>query len=196
MPTKDRKDREAGAGSAGLSAEGTPKRPVARKGVGVRPRPERREEWQRDFQRFVREWRRKNLPRPGANRDPDRMARTFLSITRTAETGGALDGLGEKMVPVIVENLGNVAAYTCVVRAFEARPRSPIHEQIPLAEFTLGGQIVLTLQPGEQKIIKVPFVRTRDTGTFIAMVSDPILDPNELTVADWNHRRILLVNLV
>ncbi len=124
------------------------------------------------------------------------MARTFLRITRTAETHLGLRELGPGEVPVIVENLGNVAAYTCVVRTFEARVRDPIHEKIPLGEFTLAGQLVLTLQPGELKTVLVPFVRTRAQGTFIAVVSDPILDPNELAVADWTHRRVLLVNLV
>lgn len=174
--------------------EGTTNREAT--GVRVRPRPERREGWQRDFQRFVRAWRRANRPRPGGITERVEMARTFLTITRTGETHVALDGLGAKDVPVIVENLGNVAAYTCVVRTLEARPRSPIHEKIPLAEFTLGGQLVLTLQPGELRTIRVPFVRTREQGTFIAMVSDPVLDPNELTVADFTHRRVLLVNLV
>jgi hypothetical protein len=124
------------------------------------------------------------------------MARTFLRITRTAETHVALHGLGTKDVPVIIQNVGSVAAYTCVVRTYEARPRSPIHEKIPLGEFTLGGQAVFTLQPGERRTVRVPYTRARDNGTFIAVISDPLLDPNELTVADWTHRRVLLVNLV
>lgn len=124
------------------------------------------------------------------------MARTFLTITRTADTGTSLHGTGQKQVPIIIANLGSVAAYTCVVRMFEARPRNPISEKIPLPEFTQGGQAIFTLQPGEKKTVRVPFMRTRANGTFIAIVSDPLLDPNELTVADMNHRRLLLVNLV
>ncbi|HSF38533.1 MAG TPA: hypothetical protein VLT87_01995 [Thermoanaerobaculia bacterium] len=190
---RERSGRDVKAPARGGSVEAER---VSRRGVPQRPRPAAREEWQRDFQRFLRTWRREHPSRIGGDPERSKMARTFLHVTRTAETGDALDGLGLKGVPVIVENLGNVAAYTCVVRTFEARPRSPIHEKIPFAEFTLGGQLILNLQPGESRTIRVPFVRTREQGTFIVMISDPILDPNELTVADWTHRRILLVNLV
>jgi hypothetical protein len=205
MASRKRGEKDAGTagqGSSGLGVKAPAKGgsveagTVSRRGVTLRPRPEAREEWQRDLQRFLRTWRREHPVRPGGDPERSKMARTFLHVTRTVETGDALDGLGPKGVPVIIENLGNVAAYTCVVRAFEARPRSPIHEKIPLAEFTLGGQLILNLQPGESTTVRVPFIRTRKQGTFIVMISDPILDPNELTVADWTHRRILLVNLV
>lgn len=159
--------------------------------AGPRARAGREAPWRQEFQRFRREWRRTHPPRPGKRHE---MARTFLKVTRTADTASAFSGLGLKHVPVIVQNLGNVAAYTCVVRMLEARPRSPIHEKIPLGEFTLG-QLVFTLQPGERTTVRVPFMRTRANGTFIAIVSDPLLDPNELTVADFNHRRLLLANL-
>lgn len=104
--------------------------------AGPRARAGREAPWRQEFQRFRREWRRTHPPRPGKRHE---MARTFLKVTRTADTASAFSGLGLKHVPVIVQNLGNVAAYTCVVRMLEARPRSPIHEKIPLGEFTLGG---------------------------------------------------------
>jgi hypothetical protein len=124
------------------------------------------------------------------------MARTYLTVTRTAQTAAASHGLGLKQIPVLVQNLGSVAAYNCLLRAFEARPRNPIHEKIPLSEFKKGGQLMFTLQPGEKKEVVIPFQRTIANGTFIALISDPILDPNDLAAADWTHRRILLFNLV
>jgi hypothetical protein len=169
----------------------TTRQAARQKVVQPRPRP-----WKQAFATFVREWRAKHQPQPGTGERLRKMARTFLRITRTADTHVQLQGLGQKHVPVIISNLGSVAAYTCVVRMFEARPRNPIHEKIPLPEFKHGGQSIFTLQPGEKKTVRVPFQRTIANGTFIAIVSDPLLDPNELTVADPNHRRLLLVNLV
>ena len=168
--------------------------PAGRVPVPGTPVTPRREPWQNDLRDFVRLWRRKHPHVPGTK--GAKMTRTFLKVTRTAQTHIQAAGLGQKHVPVLVQNLGNVAAYTCVVRALEARPRSPIHEKIPLSEFKLGGQIIFTLQPGEQKEVRIPYLRTQTNGTFVALISDPLLDPNELTVADMNHRRILLFNLV
>ncbi len=146
--------------------------------------------WRGAWRSFLRD--RGTVRRP----IPPDTAQTYLHVTRTANTDTALAGLGAKQVPVLVENLGNVAAYTCVIRALEARPRDPIWEKIPLAEFKQGGQLVMTLQPGERATVLVPFTRTRASGTFVVLVSDPLTDPNELTIADMNHRRVLLVNLV
>ena len=173
------------------------------RGAGDRPRPiiERAplgailtppalEPWRADWQRFLRA--RGTVRRP----IPTDTARAHLQITRTADTHTALAGLGAKQVPMIVENVGSVASYTCVVRALEARVRDPIYEQIPLSQFALRGQLTLTLQPGERATVTLPFERTLAAGTFVALVSDPLTDPNEQVVADWNHRRILLVNLV
>lgn len=168
--------------------------PAGRVPVPGTPVTPRREPWQNDLRDFVRLWRRKHPHVPGTK--GAKMTRTFLKVTRTAQSHTEAAGLGQKHIPVLVQNLGNVAAYTCVVRALEARPRSPIHEKIPLSEFTLGGQLIFTLQPGEQKEVRIPYLRTRANGTFVALISDPLLDPNELTVADMNHRRILLFNLV
>ena len=168
--------------------------PAGRVPVPGTPVTPRREPWQNDLRDFVRAWRRKHPHVPGTK--GAKMTRTFLKVTRTAKSHTEAAGLGQKHIPVLVQNLGNVAAYTCVVRALEARPRSPIHEKIPLSEFTLGGQLIFTLQPGEQKEVRIPYLRTRANGTFVALISDPLLDPNELTVADMNHRRILLFNLV
>lgn len=169
----------------------TPVKVVAR--VPTRVPKTGREPWQDDLRRFVREWRAEH---PRTKPRGVRMARTFLRVTRTSLSAAEAAGLGQKHIPVLVQNLGNVAAYNCVVRALEARPRSPIHEKIPLSEFKLGGQLMFTLQPGEQKEVRIPYLRTQVNGTFIALISDPLLDPNELMVADWNHRRVLLFNLV
>jgi hypothetical protein len=72
-----------------------------------------------------------------------------------------------------VSNMGNFAAITCYTEVYEG----PGGYDIPLSGYELRGRKVITLQPGEEREVSLPWVRTRQSGRIVGIAYDPVLDP-------------------
>ena|GEM_PF-2600107 len=72
-----------------------------------------------------------------------------------------------------VSNMGNFAAITCYTEVYEG----PDGYSTPLSGYELRGRKVITLQPGEEREVSLPWVRTRQSGRIVGIAYDPVLDP-------------------
>ena len=69
--------------------------------------------------------------------------------------------------------MGNFAAITCYTEVYEG----PGGYSTPLSGYELRGRKVITLQPGEEREVSLPWVRTRQSGRIVGIAYDPVLDP-------------------
>jgi len=80
---------------------------------------------------------------------------------------------------VMIRNNGNAPAWNCIVETFEA----PAYDYgMRFSEFVLNDRIILCLNPGESKEVKLKFKPTKATnGAWVARCYDPFCDPGILT---------------
>lgn len=86
-----------------------------------------------------------------------------------------------------VRNKGNFPGWSCYVELY--RGRSPVGTGTPLTEYELQGRQIITLQPGENREVTLPFVRFTGLITAVGICYDPVLDPKDFTLVEV-HRQI------
>lgn len=87
-------------------------------------------------------------------------------------------------------NDGNFAAWTCYVELYEG----PWGYSHPLKDYEFRGREIVTVQPGERKKVKVPWIRKKDSARVVGVCYDPILDPKDFTLVEQNNRHITSVH--
>jgi hypothetical protein len=164
-----------------------PTDPVA----GGKPvRPPQPGEWSEQ----IAEWLdRREREHPPNQDDRTRRPRPYLDIAATFAPQISASQVGEdSTVTVRVWNAGNVPAWSCYVEVYEG----PGGFATPLADHIPRGQAIITLHPGEQREITLPWRRDARTGRIVAIIFDPILDPKGFTVVPQTDRHLASVSYV
>jgi len=162
-PAKSKTDKETN--STQIQKSKTDKETITPKQKATRTTPD----WQKEFSSSLKDARGsvsqqelKELPRPwikaSSNFGPQINSQ---SINQPGE------------ISYTVSNMGNFAAITCYTEVYEG----PGGYSTPLSGYELRGRKVITLQPGEEREVSLPWVRTRQSGRIVGIAYDPVLDP-------------------
>jgi hypothetical protein len=82
-----------------------------------------------------------------------------------------------------VGNEGNLPAWTCYLELHDGGPTDPV----TFADLELRDRRVLTLQPGESRVIALNWVRHRPKGRAFGVCYDPLLDPRPPIAIDHSR---------
>ena len=119
---------------------------------------EREKEREKELDECGREIRELERPRP------------YLSIDRGPGTPVHPFYFTNLGIPITVDfsvqNSGNFPSWTCYVDLYEG----PEDDLLPIYNYTLRGREIVSLHPGEEKIVALPWVRELTTGRAVALV--------------------------
>ena len=162
-PAKSKTDKETN--STQIQKSKTDKETITPKQKATRTTPD----WQKEFSSSLKDARGsvsqqelKELPRPWI-----KASSHFLPQINSQ----SINQPGE--ISYTVSNMGNFAAITCYTEVYEG----PGGYSTPLSGYELRGRKVITLQPGEEREVSLPWVRTRQSGRIVGIAYDPVLDP-------------------
>ncbi len=89
-------------------------------------------------------------------------------------------------VAFVVENKGNAPSWSCFVEVYEG-PFAVYG--LKFSEMQLNGRKIITLQPGEQKEVVLPFKPTREkNGSISIRCHDPIQDPGIISFQQYDRK--------
>ena len=162
-PAKSKTDKETN--STQIQKSKTDKETITPKQKATRTTPD----WQKEFSSSLKDARGsvsqqelKELPRPWIKASSNFAPQiNSQSINQPGE------------ISYTVSNMGNFAAITCYTEVYEG----PGGYSTPLSGYELRGRKVITLQPGEEREVSLPWVRTRQSGRIVGIAYDPVLDP-------------------
>jgi len=162
-PAKSKTDKETN--STQIQKSKTDKETITPKQKATRTTPD----WQKEFSSSLKDARGsvsqqelKELPRPWIKASSNFAPQiNSQSINQPGE------------ISYTVSNMGNFAAITCYTEVYEG----PDGYSTPLSGYELRGRKVITLQPGEEREVSLPWVRTRQSGRIVGIAYDPVLDP-------------------
>lgn len=164
-----------------------PTDPVAADDPVPPPRPG---EWSEKLAEWLKE---REGGRPTNPDDRVRRPRPYLDIAATFAPQISASKVGQTgSVTVRVWNSGNVPAWSCYVEVYEG----PGGFSTPLADHVPRGRRIITLHPGEQRDVSLPWRRDGRTGRIVAIVFDPILDPKGFTVVPQTDRHLTSTSYV
>lgn len=142
----------------------------------------------------IAEWlRQRDADKPPNQDERERRPRPWLDIAATFAPQVSASQVGETgAVTVRVWNAGNVPAWSCHVELYEGPPGFTT----PLADCIPRGRTIITLHPGEQRDVTLPWKRDGRTGRIVAVIFDPILDPKGFTVVPQTDRHLASASYV
>lgn len=166
--------------------------PVASEEPVAPPKPGK---WSRAIGEWIeeREKREEGREKDECGRDVRRPRRPRPYLDATSNFGPQITALtlGQAgSVSFTVWNEGNFPAWTCYVEVYEG-PGGYTH---PLSDYKLRGRRIITLHPGQQREVTLPWVRQLTTGRIVGVVYDPVLDPRDFAMVEQYNRHITSVH--
>lgn len=152
------------------------------------PRPGK---WSKEIDAWLKRRQREHEKEKEHNRHRVRMPRPYLDCT--SNFGPQLDDFGLNVpgsMSFTVWNDGNFPAWTCYVELYEG----PWGYSSPLSAYQLRGRRIITLMPGEQREVAVPWTRRLNQARVVGIVFDPLLDPRDFALVEQHNRHITSIH--
>jgi hypothetical protein len=175
--------------------EGEPERDPPKE-PGRPVRPPKPGKWSEAIKAWIAEHEREDeddyeIDANGKKHRRPRRPRPYLDATSSFGPQISALAVGEPgTVSMTVSNDGNCPAWTCYVEVYEG-PGGYTH---PLSEYEMRGQQIVTLHPGEKRVISLPWVRQGRTGRVVGLVYDPLLDARGFAVVEQYNRHITSIH--